>query len=102
MTVCELCGEPMPAGEEMFKYHGLSGDCPKPPRPRTLRDNPVWRAALRYADAHAAWHHALLDANAKSVRVGNDNMHDDTYVAPAWERRNDCLAELARLLGHTW
>jgi hypothetical protein len=26
---CELCGEPMPAGEEMFKYHGYSGPCPK-------------------------------------------------------------------------
>ena len=25
---CELCGEPMPVGEEMFKYHGHSGPCP--------------------------------------------------------------------------
>ena len=31
---CELCGEPMPAGEEMFKFHGYSGPCPKPPLPR--------------------------------------------------------------------
>lgn len=28
---CELCGEPMPAGEESFRYHGFSGPCPKPP-----------------------------------------------------------------------
>lgn len=28
---CGLCGEPMPEGEEMFKFHGYSGDCPKPP-----------------------------------------------------------------------
>ena len=28
---CALCGEPMPGGEEMFKYHGYSGPCPKPP-----------------------------------------------------------------------
>lgn len=28
---CELCGEPMPPGEEIFKYHGYSGSCPKPP-----------------------------------------------------------------------
>lgn len=28
---CSLCGEPMPAGEEMFNYHGYSGPCPKPP-----------------------------------------------------------------------
>lgn len=30
-AVCELCGEPMPAGEEMFQFHGYSGPCPKPP-----------------------------------------------------------------------
>ena len=28
---CKLCGEPMPEGEEMFEYHGYSGNCPKPP-----------------------------------------------------------------------
>lgn len=28
---CEICGEPMPEGEEMFKFHGYSGGCPKPP-----------------------------------------------------------------------
>lgn len=27
---CQLCGKPMPPGEEMFKYHGYSGDCPSP------------------------------------------------------------------------
>jgi hypothetical protein len=31
---CALCGDPMPAGEEVFKYHGLSGPCPKPPLPK--------------------------------------------------------------------
>ena len=31
---CELCGEPMPTGEEMFKFHGYSGPCPKPPLER--------------------------------------------------------------------
>lgn len=33
-TKCELCGEPMPPGETMFKFHGYSGPCPKPPVPR--------------------------------------------------------------------
>ena len=28
---CALCGEPMPDGEMMFKFHGYSGPCPKPP-----------------------------------------------------------------------
>lgn len=30
-ATCQLCGEPMPPGEEMFKFHGYSGPCPKPP-----------------------------------------------------------------------
>lgn len=30
-ALCAICGEPMPAGETMFKYHGYSGPCPKPP-----------------------------------------------------------------------
>jgi hypothetical protein len=30
-AICEVCGEPMPDGEEMFKFHGYSGKCPKPP-----------------------------------------------------------------------
>ena len=32
---CSICGEPMPEGEEMFKFHGYSGDCPKPPLHRS-------------------------------------------------------------------
>lgn len=36
MSKCELCGEPMPDGEEMFKFHGYSGDCPKPTLPRDM------------------------------------------------------------------
>lgn len=34
---CSVCGEPMPPGEEMFKHHGFSGDCPKPPLPKPER-----------------------------------------------------------------
>jgi hypothetical protein len=30
---CELCGEPMPPGEQMFKFHGYSGPCPKEQKP---------------------------------------------------------------------
>lgn len=30
-SICELCGEPLPPGEEMFKFHGYSGPCPKSP-----------------------------------------------------------------------
>lgn len=34
MPNCEICGEPMPEGEDMFKFHGYSGPCPKPPLPQ--------------------------------------------------------------------
>lgn len=37
-TLCEICGEPMPENEKMFKYHGASGPCPKPPLPRAPSD----------------------------------------------------------------
>lgn len=33
-SLCQLCGEPMPEGEEMFNYHGYSGPCPKQPLPK--------------------------------------------------------------------
>lgn len=32
-ATCQLCGDPMPPGEEMFNFHGYSGPCPKPPLP---------------------------------------------------------------------
>lgn len=28
VNLCELCGEPMPPGEDVFRYHGYSGPCP--------------------------------------------------------------------------
>lgn len=34
-ATCELCGEPMPSGEEMFKFHGYSGPCPGPALPKS-------------------------------------------------------------------
>ena len=48
---CAICGEPMPPGEEMFKYHGYSGDCPKPPvkKPPVKQKIPgmVWAVAAK-------------------------------------------------------
>lgn len=34
---CQLCDEPMPKGEEMFKYHGYSEPCPNPPNHKYLQ-----------------------------------------------------------------
>jgi hypothetical protein len=44
---CEICGEPMPPGDQMFKFHGYSGPCPKPPLPKpkaidTIAISGVW------------------------------------------------------------
>jgi hypothetical protein len=30
-ALCIICGEPMPESEQMFRHHGFSGPCPKPP-----------------------------------------------------------------------
>lgn len=37
MPNCEVCGEPMAEAESMFKFHGYSGPCPKPPLPRPVK-----------------------------------------------------------------
>ncbi len=52
---CELCGEPMPEGEEMFKFHGYSGPCPKPPLPGEPK--PDQQEILRRISKHwaAGW-----------------------------------------------
>ena len=55
--VCELCGEPMPPGEEMFKFHGYSGPCPKPPLPKTqgvFRKRPVEVKAMQWTGDYPA------------------------------------------------
>lgn len=46
--LCVLCGEPMPAGEQMFKFHGYSGPCPKPPLAKPVVDDYV--AWCRYTN----------------------------------------------------
>ena len=32
-AICEICGQPLPEGEQMFRYHGYSGDCPTEEQP---------------------------------------------------------------------
>lgn len=79
MSNCELCGEPMPEGEEMFKYHGYSGPCPKQAqgdseeaafRKAMSRPAEVWypcgckasAGAPKYCPVHQ------MDANAEQVQ----------------------------------
>ena len=77
---CELCGEPMPAGEEMFKIHGYSGNCPKPP----------------LADKSRVPHGITV-----SVKVGNDNrLHEDMAVGR--DRPFSALQEMLCCLAHMY
>ena len=62
-ATCEMCGDPMPPGEEMFKFHGYSGPCPKPIKPLSTKHGEVTRqrdellAALKRIDGLAdGWH----------------------------------------------
>lgn len=58
---CELCGEPMPPGEEMFKIHGLSGNCPKPPLPRPLRIHRIMDHLLTDIELERAFDNVDVD-----------------------------------------
>ena len=50
ISKCEVCGEPMPDGEEMFKFHGYSSDCPKSPLPQQPAKQKIHGLILAIAD----------------------------------------------------
>lgn len=81
---CELCGEPMPQGEEMFKVHGYSGSCPKPPLAKRGKQNDiVW------PDGYC------LDPNGKmSIPFGKEEDFNFGYeigFRDAWEIMNTAI-----------
>ena len=67
-STCRLCGEPMPPGEEMFKYHGYSGPCPKPP----LQSDspPKLRVCIAIDDWKLPTFTRLLKKRGYTVEVG--------------------------------
>lgn len=69
---CELCGEPMPPNEQMFKFHGYSGPCPKPPlpKPEAVNSDPMNLTEIR----------AALDA-ARHAIDSEMNCHTAEYRA---------------------
>ena len=77
-TKCELCGEPMPPGETMFKFHGYSGPCPKPPLEQYVPDG----------------HHVVEDADGERFVKNSD---EEIVIDESW------LASLGWVaLGNTW
>ena len=96
MADCELCGEPMPPGEEMFRFHGYSGTCPKPLLPqlsvttvlqkliaadvwfshRQVQEhlaNPDWKYSQKYGD----WRNHV-DSTLRNLWAG---MSEETRLA---------------------
>jgi hypothetical protein len=80
-AVCSLCGEPMPPGEEVFKFHGYSGPCPKPPLPC-----PTVEAVIEYLHRETAgqfWldiqvnRGALASVGPFTSRTERQRAHDD-------------------------
>lgn len=68
---CQLCGEPMPTGEEMFNFHGYSGPCPAPPLPKK----------------RPAWIVAAAKECAAVVLVGEGQRAFEDIINAAWDAR---------------
>lgn len=69
---CEVCGEPMPPNEQMFKFHGLSGPCPAPPMDRvtTRRDGTARNPAVAGVLKHFRYAHLPEHLQAVSRPCG--------------------------------
>ena len=76
---CAICGEPMPIGEEMFKFHGYSGDCQKPPVPKkpVKQKIPglVWAVAAKDKRTVSMMFDTNEQANAFVASVDADEPH---------------------------
>ena len=71
----------MPAGETMFKFHGYSGPCPKPPlQPHQLRvvaekgELDTRANALSHFIGHSSVFETLDAAEQERLKVQNDLM----------------------------
>ena len=106
MATCELCGEPMPPGEEMFKYHGHSGPCPKAPQSMTIKetitltfqDEAQRERFMRQLHQEPDWDsyeykRMLRRATAEPVQHASDCAKHDGPALPAGEC--NCGAEIA-------
>lgn len=71
-ALCELCGEPMPEGEEMFKYHGYSCDCPKPPLPPLPQRFSIL-VGYRNLTEPVIYGYPLLQASLKIIQSRDDS-----------------------------
>lgn len=90
MPNCTLCGEPMPAGEEMFKFHGYSGPCPKPPLPKKVPSKPNYAKLAKEMNALAA----MIEAHAGDYAPIRDYSDKLIEGAVAIQELHDLIARL--------
>lgn len=100
--VCVVCGDPMPPGEEMFKFHGYSGPCPKPPLAQPESMSAVLNdIALALNDWYAE-RQAAHQVKAKAWREMQDKQPPGnnrwTYAAEAIRRDDEEQLEPIRTL----
>jgi hypothetical protein len=74
----------MPPGEEMFKFHGYSGNCPKPPLPRPPSDT----ERLDWLDKHCAFV-ADHEYNIGPFKVGELRKMADAGISADKANRDD-------------
>lgn len=87
---CTVCGKPMPAGEEMFKFHGYSGPCPVDIRIIAFKSH-----LSTMSHSRAGWDYQLPPAQkaeedrqekealakARAIWSENPDMHDELRAA---------------------
>ena len=87
---CEICGELMPQGETMFKFHGYSGPCPKPP-------------LLQPHQRRVVVEKEELDKKAKALSsfIGTSPIFDtlDPVEQERLKEQNDVMWQYSEILG---
>lgn len=98
---CELCGEPMPPGEEMFKFHGYSGNCPKPPigghvEPKQLNRDDKLVAAVELLNSIVEKARLHTDVSRVLVENALNAPHEEKT-----DRYEKALTDIVKLTGRT-
>lgn len=86
---CELCGHPMPPGEEMFAYHGYSGPCPEPPI--LMQEKPARIELPTYWRKKASESREEAQRIRSTVKDSTDAEERSNVRAEIWEQ---CASEL--------
>lgn len=101
---CELCGYPMPEGEEMFKFHGYSCPCPNLPIQKETADTiPAHTncACIQcfIKELEEEGHGAMIQAGRDELKSFLKNSPDHTAAKPTRETQTFKRGDLVRKKG---